>query len=80
MMHLQVDLLGVSAVAPAAPSVDLDQPLDFVDRVGRSNEAAALEPSSKALFAKDLCNLLVSLEAASPGSGKPNITFHGEWF
>jgi hypothetical protein len=69
-MHLQVDLLGVSVVAPAAPSMDLDQPLDFVDRVGRSNVAVALAPSSDALFAKELCNLLVSLEAASPGSGK----------
>jgi hypothetical protein len=65
-----VDSLGVSVVAPTTPSVGLDQPFDFVDRVGRSNVAVALAPSSDALFAKELCNLLVSLEAASPGSGK----------
>jgi hypothetical protein len=50
-VHLQVDLLGVSAVAPTAPSVDLDESLDFVDSVGRSNEAAALAASSETLFA-----------------------------
>jgi hypothetical protein len=50
MMHLQVDSLGVSAVSPTTPSVDLDESLDFVDSVGRSNEAAALVPSSEALF------------------------------
>ena len=30
----------------------------------------ALAPCSDALFAKELCNLLYSLEAASPRSGK----------
>lgn len=56
MMHLEVDSLGSLAVASSSPSLVPSQPLGAVD--------------SEALFAKELCELLVTLEAASPGSGK----------
>jgi hypothetical protein len=68
MVHPQVNSLGISAVASTPPQVDLSQPLDFVDLGGKVNEKDAL--SSEALFAKELCDLLVSLEAAIPGSSK----------
>lgn len=45
------------------------QPLDFVDRGDKVNEAGALAPQPDALFAKELRNLLISLEAACPGYG-----------
>jgi hypothetical protein len=38
--------------------------LDFVDTGG------VLAPNSEALFGKELCDLLVSLEVANPGYGK----------
>jgi hypothetical protein len=34
------------------------------------DEAGVLAPNSEALFGKEICDLLVSLEAASPGYGK----------
>ena len=37
---------------------------------GKVDEARVLAPNSEALFAKELCDLLVSLEAAIPGYGK----------
>jgi hypothetical protein len=66
MVHLQVNSVGISVSTP--PRVDLSQPFDFVDLGRRVNEKDAL--SSVVLFAKELCDLLVSLEAAIPGCGK----------
>jgi hypothetical protein len=37
-----------------------------VSLCGEVSEAGALAPISEALFAKELCDLLASLEAASP--------------
>jgi hypothetical protein len=56
MVHLEVDSLGSSVVASMPLALEPHQLLVSVD--------------SEALFAKDLCDLLVSLEAASPGYGK----------
>jgi hypothetical protein len=55
IVHLEVDSLGSLAVASTPPSLEHNQSLDFVD--------------SKALFAKELRDLVVSLEAAIHGSG-----------
>jgi hypothetical protein len=44
--------------------VDLSQPLDLFDLGGMVNGEDAL--SSEALFAKELCDLLVSFEAVIP--------------
>jgi hypothetical protein len=45
-------------------SMAVAEPLDFVDTEG------VLAPNSKAFFGKEIYDLLVSLEAASPGYGK----------
>jgi hypothetical protein len=42
----------------------LSQPLDFVDHGEKVNEVGELAPNFEALFANELCNLLVCLEAA----------------
>jgi hypothetical protein len=55
MVHPELDSLGSLAVA-STPSLEPSQSLGFAD--------------SEALFAKELCGLLASLEAASPGSSK----------
>jgi hypothetical protein len=62
--------IGSLAVSSTPPPVELSQPLDFVDGGEKVNEAATLAPNSNALFAKELCDLLASLEVVSPGSGK----------
>jgi hypothetical protein len=56
MVHQEVDSLGSLVVASMPPALEPHQPLVFVD--------------SETLFAKEFCDLLVSLEAASPGYGK----------
>ena len=56
MMHLEVDSLGSSAMTSMPQALEPQQPLVFID--------------TEVLFAKELCDLLVSLEAASPGYGK----------
>jgi hypothetical protein len=66
----RLDSLGTSLVISTPPLVDLRRPLDFLDCDVKVNEAGALAPNSEALFAEELCNLLVSLEAAIPRSGK----------
>jgi hypothetical protein len=65
--------IGFLAVSSTPPPVELNQPLDFVDGGEKVNEAATLTPNSEALFAKELCDLLTSLEVASPGSGNKAI-------
>jgi hypothetical protein len=67
-LGLQVDSLGAPTMAPTAAPVDLGQSLDIVDLGGKLSDAAA--PSSEALFAKELLNLLMRLEVAIPGSSK----------
>jgi hypothetical protein len=56
---------------PSPPSSEPCQSLAYVGCEGldTSSEACVLAPNSEALFRKELCNLLVSLEAASPGYG-----------
>jgi hypothetical protein len=82
VMHIMPDLqellvepstpptIGSLVVSSAPPPVELSLPLDFVDGGEKVNEAATLAPNSDELFVKELCDLLASLEAASPGSGK----------
>jgi hypothetical protein len=51
----------------------LDASVTTANVVSLSDEidkAGVLAPNSEALFGKEICNLLVSLEAASPGYGK----------
>ena len=55
MVQLEVDSLGPSTVASLPPSQESSQPI-FADL--------------EALFGKELCGLLASLETVSPGSGK----------
>jgi hypothetical protein len=50
--------------------VDLGQPIDFVVSCDKVNNTAVLVPSAGMLVANELRNLLVSLEAAYPGSCK----------
>jgi hypothetical protein len=57
------NLLGTLVVASTPPPMELSHG----DKV---NEAIGLAPNSEALFAKELCDLLVRLEAAIPGSSK----------
>lgn len=52
------------ATTPSPPQSESCQSLASLDH------GAVLVPSSDALFAKELCGLLASLEAASPGYGK----------
>jgi hypothetical protein len=52
------------ATTPSPPQSEPCQSLASLDH------GAVLVPSSDALFAKELCGLLASLEAASPGYGK----------
>jgi hypothetical protein len=68
--HSPPSMIGSLAVSSTPPPVELSQPLDFVDGGEKVNEAATLAPNSDALFAKELCDLLASLEVASLGSGK----------
>lgn len=70
LSQLRVVSLGASTVASTASPVDLGQPIDFVVSHDKVGETAVLAPSADVLFAKELCNLLVSLEAAYHGSGK----------
>jgi hypothetical protein len=56
MVHPEVDLLGSLVVVSTPSSLEPSESLGFAD--------------SDALFAKELCDLLASLEAASPGSSK----------
>jgi hypothetical protein len=71
MVQHRLDSLGTSSVVSTPSLVDLSQSLDFVDRGVKVNEAGALAPKFEAaLFAEELRSLLVSLEAAIPGSGK----------
>jgi hypothetical protein len=53
-----------SMAVAISPSPLLSEPLDFVDTEG------VLAPNSEAFFGKEIYDLLVSLEAASPGYGK----------
>jgi hypothetical protein len=46
------------------------QPIDFVVSCYKVNDTAALVPSIGMLFANEICNLLISLEPAYPGSCK----------
>jgi hypothetical protein len=69
MTH-QVDSHETLVVAAAHPPVEPCQPLVFVDPGDKITKAGALAPEADALFAKELGDLLVSLEAASPGYGK----------
>jgi hypothetical protein len=50
--------------------MNLGQLIDFVVSCDKVNETAVFAPSADVLFANELCNLLVSLEAAYPGSCK----------
>jgi hypothetical protein len=61
-----LDASGTSAVASghAVSSGHVVSLSDGVDEVG------VLAPNSEALFGKEICDLLVSLEMASPGFGK----------
>ncbi|KAK1627354.1 hypothetical protein QYE76_001669 [Lolium multiflorum] len=52
------------ATTPSPPQSEPSQSVASLDH------GAVLVPSSDALFAKELCGLLASLEAASPGYGK----------
>jgi hypothetical protein len=52
------------STTPSLPHSKPCQSLVSLDR------GAVLDPSSEALFAKELCGLLASLEAVSPGYGK----------
>jgi hypothetical protein len=56
MVHLEVDSIGSLAVASTPPSLEPNQSVGLAD--------------SEARFAKELCDLLASLEAVSPGSSK----------
>jgi hypothetical protein len=56
MVHPEVDLLGSLVVVSTPSSLEPSESFSFAD--------------SDALFAKELCDLLASLEAASPGSSK----------
>jgi hypothetical protein len=56
-----VDSGGLDAPVTIAHVVYLREEID---------KAGVLAPNSEALFGKEICNLLVSLEAASPGYGK----------
>jgi hypothetical protein len=49
---------------PSPPPLELCQPLDFVD------SRIVLAPNSEALIEKELCDLIVSLEADSSGYEK----------
>jgi hypothetical protein len=60
-----VELGSLESVAVAmTPSPSSPEPSNFVDTGG------VLAPNFEAFFGKELCDLLVSLEAASPGYGK----------
>jgi hypothetical protein len=54
----------VVATTPSPPQLEPCESLDSLD------SGEVLAPNSDALFAKELCGLLASLEAASPGYGK----------
>jgi hypothetical protein len=64
---LPVELRSLEAsvvnMAPSPPPLRPCQAPAIVDSAG------VLAPNSEALFGKELCDLLVSLEAASPGYG-----------
>lgn len=66
-------------MAPSPPLSELCQPPPSMDSGGlvssssssdQVDETALLAPSSEALFGKEVCDLLVDLEAACPGYGK----------
>jgi hypothetical protein len=56
---------GLDALA-TLPFIDIGHVVSLSDKIV---EAGVLAPNSEALFAKELSDLLVSLEAASPGYG-----------
>ena len=58
---------GCSVVSASLTSVDRGHMVSLNDEV---DDACVLAPNSDALFAKELCDLLVRLEAAIPGYGK----------
>jgi hypothetical protein len=60
-----VDSGGLDASA-ILPSVDIGHVVYLSDEIA---ETGVLAPNSEALFSKELSDLLVSLEAASPGYG-----------
>jgi hypothetical protein len=63
MAHLHVESIGTFAVASAPPA----EP----GLVGEKGiEVGALVPTSQALFATELCDLLARLEVAIPGTSK----------
>jgi hypothetical protein len=65
MVHLEVDsTIGSLKVASTPPSLEPNESLGLAD--------------SEALFAKELCDLLASLEAASPGSRKEIVRLLSE--
>jgi hypothetical protein len=63
MVPQQVDSLETSMVASTPP-------FHFVARSVKVNKVDTLASSSDVLFTKELCSLLISLEAAIPGSAK----------
>jgi hypothetical protein len=63
MVHLKEDSTG-TFVASTPPIVEPSQSLDM------ANEEGVLAPNSEDLFGRELCSLLVSLEAVSYGSSK----------
>jgi hypothetical protein len=64
-MASMVELGSLESVAQVmTSSPPSSEPLDIVDTGG------VLSPNIESLFGKELCDLLVSLEAASPGYGK----------
>jgi hypothetical protein len=64
-MLAHVDSGGLDASA-TLPSVDIGHVVSLSDQVAKTG---VLAPNSEALFAKELSDLLVSLEAASPRYG-----------
>jgi hypothetical protein len=64
MVHLRADSLVTSVVASAPPPVE---PSHGGDKV---IEPGALAPNFDVLFARELSDLLVRLEASSPGTSK----------
>jgi hypothetical protein len=65
VMLKEMGQLGVSTV-PMTPS----SPLLVVPLGGEIGEVGASAPDSETLFAKELCDLLISLESVCPGGGK----------
>ena len=54
-------------LASSVASEDFVASVTFSSLRGRVDEMAVLAPNSESLFGKEICDLLVSLEAACPG-------------